>query len=89
MNIFRVIPVDEPSPKSLKNVFSEIFPSNHTNYELTVIRIRFGVYAHLLLGTLHLFSLSIQLNTTIINWEILKDASKLLANKSIRQLTGK
>ena len=36
MNIMRVIPVDEPSPKSLKNIFSEFLPSNHTNYELSI-----------------------------------------------------
>lgn len=31
MKIVRVIPVDEPSPKSLKNIFSEIVPSKHAN----------------------------------------------------------
>ena len=37
MNIMRVIPVDEPSPKSLKNIFSEILLPKHSNQKLAIL----------------------------------------------------
>ena len=67
MNIFRVIPVDEPSPKSLKNVFSQILPFDHMNYELPKSRIRYRMRSPRTLEILHQFGFCVQLNITFKN----------------------